>query len=66
MQSKLKQAAENGKLVWRITEQGDVLDAPCEKMRRAKQQALRVAAELEAERVKNKQTEGDRHEENRN
>ena len=66
MKRKLKQVAENGKLVWRITEQGDAIDAPCERMRRAKQQALRVTAELEAERVKNKQIEGDRHEENRN
>ena len=66
MQRKLKQVAENGKLVWRITEQGDAIDAPCEKMRRAKQQALRVAAELEAERKKNQQIEGDKHEEDRN
>ena len=66
MKRKLKQVTEGGKIVWRITEHGERVDAPCEKVRRAKEKALRVTAELEAERIKINQTEGERHEENRN
>ena len=66
MERRLKQVTENGKPVWRITEHGARIDAPCEKLRRAKEKAMRVTAELEAERVKNNQIEGDKNEENGN
>jgi len=66
MERKLKQVTENGMLVWRITERGDRAGAPCEKLRRAREKALRVTAELEAERAKNNQSEGAKHEKDGN
>jgi hypothetical protein len=51
MKKNLSYTVENGKIVWRTktdkTERR--VDAPCEKLRRAKEQALRVTNEIHAE-----------------
>jgi len=50
MTRKLKLVTENGKTAWRIAEQGEEIKAPCEAMRRAREKALRVTAEIKAEK----------------
>lgn len=50
---KLKQVRENGQLVWRITDEEQKIEAPCDAMKRAKEKAIKVHAELEAERNNN-------------
>jgi len=52
MKRKLKQVTENGKLIWRITneESDKVVCLPCEKMRNARRTAEKITAEIEAEK----------------
>ena len=56
MKRRLQQVTENGQKVWRITGAGiaalQSVDFPCEKMRKAKEKALKVTAEIEAEKNK--------------
>ena len=65
MKRALKRIVENGKPVWSVSGDGGAAKsscAPCEAMRRAKEKAERVTAEIKAEQNKDNaaKAEGDR------
>jgi hypothetical protein len=59
MTKRLRKVSENGKTVWRIAETpAEPGGAPCGALRKAREKALRVHHELEAERLMKQESAG--------